>query len=313
MLDAVSMLHSDGGRGAADARPARGVYGGGNTAMDAARTAKRLGAEDAIVVYRRTRERMPAHDFEVEEAEEEGVLMRWLSTIKQADEGKLLIERMELDETGFPQPTGEIEELEADSLVLALGQETRPRRCSRALPGIEVEDGVVQVGAEPDDRPPGGLRGRRHGARRALGDGRRSATARRPPATSTRGCAASAYEPPPKHELADVRACSTPGTTPTRRATEQPRLEVVRRQSDLRGGRPGARRVERPVRGAPLHVVRQLLLLRQLLRRLPRQRGAQARRPPGERYEIDYDFCKGCGICVAECPCGAIEMVPEEI
>ena len=48
------------------------VYGGGNTAMDAARTAKRLGATEAIVVYRRTRDRMPAHDFEVEEAERGG-------------------------------------------------------------------------------------------------------------------------------------------------------------------------------------------------------------------------------------------------
>ena len=54
------------------------VVGGGNTAMDVARTAKRLGATDAVVVYRRTRERMPAHEFEVEEAEEEGVMMRWL-------------------------------------------------------------------------------------------------------------------------------------------------------------------------------------------------------------------------------------------
>ena len=52
------------------------VYGGGNTAMDVARTAKRLGAEEAVVVYRRTRDRMPAHDFEVEEALEEGVLMQ---------------------------------------------------------------------------------------------------------------------------------------------------------------------------------------------------------------------------------------------
>src|SRR5213078_783690 len=99
-------------------------YGGGNTAMDAARTAKRLGAEEAIVVYRRTRERMPAHDVEVEEAEDEGVMMKWLSTIKHADGGKVMLEKMELDETGFPQPTGELEELEADSLVLALGQET---------------------------------------------------------------------------------------------------------------------------------------------------------------------------------------------
>ena len=91
------------------------VYGGGNTAMDAARTARRLGATDAVVVYRRTRDRMPAHDFEVDEALEEGVTMRWLSTIAHADEGKLLIEKMELDETGFPRPTGEFEELEADT------------------------------------------------------------------------------------------------------------------------------------------------------------------------------------------------------
>ena len=76
-----------------------------------------------IVVYRRTRERMPAHDFELEEALEEGVLVKWLSTIKQADEGRIVVEQMELDESGFPQPTGELEELEADTIVLALGQE----------------------------------------------------------------------------------------------------------------------------------------------------------------------------------------------
>ena len=46
--------------------------------------------------------------------------------------------------------------------------------------------------------------------------------------------------------------------------------------------------------------------------RLPRQRRDQARDPEGE-YEIDLDFCKGCGLCVAECPAGAIELVPEEI
>ena len=67
---------------------------------------------------------MPAHDFEVEEALEEGVLMRWLTTIKRADSGRLVVERMELDESGYPQPTGELDELEADSVVLALGQDT---------------------------------------------------------------------------------------------------------------------------------------------------------------------------------------------
>ena len=81
IMDAVSLLHrvEDGEPPMLGRRVA--VYGGGNTAMDAARTARRLGAAEAVVVYRRTRDRMPAHDIEVEEALEEGVTMRWLSTV----------------------------------------------------------------------------------------------------------------------------------------------------------------------------------------------------------------------------------------
>ena len=74
------------------------VYGGGNTAIDVARTAKRLGATEAIIVYRRTREKMPAHDFEVEEALQEGVMIKWLSTIKHAGETSLTVEKMALDD-----------------------------------------------------------------------------------------------------------------------------------------------------------------------------------------------------------------------
>ena len=106
VLDAIGMLREMEG----EEKPLLGrrvvVYGGGNTAMDAARTAKRLGADEAIIVYRRTRDRMPANDLEVQEALEEGVLMRWLSTIKHVDADHITVERMELDDDGFPQPTG---------------------------------------------------------------------------------------------------------------------------------------------------------------------------------------------------------------
>src|SRR5512147_1011007 len=104
ILDAVSVL-----RGMEEGeKPLLGrrvvVYGGGNTALDVARTARRLGASEAIIVYRRNREKMPAHDFEVEEALEEGVLIKWLSTIKAVtDGGTLMVEKMQLDEKGFPQ------------------------------------------------------------------------------------------------------------------------------------------------------------------------------------------------------------------
>ena len=114
IVDAVSMLH-DVAQGEPPLLGRRVVvYGGGNTAVDAARTAKRLGATDSIIVYRRTRDRMPAHDSEMAEALEEGVVVKWLSTVAHADAGHLAVERMELDESGFPQPTGEFEDLEAD-------------------------------------------------------------------------------------------------------------------------------------------------------------------------------------------------------
>ena len=123
ILDAVQVLRGMEG----EEKPLLGrrvvVYGGGNTAIDVARTAKRMGAEEAMIVYRRTREKMPAHDFEVQEALEEGILIKWLSTIKEAGEGSITVEKMELDAKGVPQPTGETEILEADSVVLALGQD----------------------------------------------------------------------------------------------------------------------------------------------------------------------------------------------
>ena len=110
-------------------RPAIGrrvaVYGGGNTAMDAARVARRLGADDALIVYRRTREQMPAHEEEAEDAEREGVRINWLRTITAFDGPRARPSRcMELDEPGFPQPTGRFETLAADTVILALGQES---------------------------------------------------------------------------------------------------------------------------------------------------------------------------------------------
>ncbi|HKJ19950.1 MAG TPA: FAD-dependent oxidoreductase, partial [Woeseiaceae bacterium] len=121
ILDAVTFLSQ-----AKEGEPPKlgrrvAIYGGGNTAMDAARTAKRLGVDSAMIIYRRDRSSMPAHDFEADEAMEEGVLINWLRTIKEIDKSTFKVEVMELDENGRPQPTGEFEELEADSLILALG------------------------------------------------------------------------------------------------------------------------------------------------------------------------------------------------
>jgi 2-oxoacid:acceptor oxidoreductase delta subunit (pyruvate/2-ketoisovalerate family) len=314
ILDAVAVLHSMEG----EERPLLGrrvaVYGGGNTAMDVARTAKRLGAEDAVVVYRRTRDRMPAHDFEVEEAEEEGVRMKWLSTVKRAEAGRLTIERMELDETGFPQPTGEVEELEADSLVLALGQASDLALLD-GVPGIEVEDGVVEVGADLMTGHPGIFAGgdmvpAERTVTVAVGHGKKAA---RHIDAWLRG---GAYEAAPKHGLAEFEGLNTWYYTDAPRSV-QPKLELARRRSTF----------EEVVGGldetTALFEARRCLSCgncfdcdncfgvcpdNSVLKLEGREREAA-----GRGYAFDYDFCKGCGICVAECPCGAIEMVPEAI
>jgi hypothetical protein len=90
-----------------------------------------------------------------------------------------------------------------------------------------------------------------------------------------------------------------------------PRRDTGSSSDGRRGSHRRIRRVERALRGAPRPVVRQLLPMRQLLRVCPD--AAVSKLGPEKRYAFDYDFCKGCGICVAECPCGAIVMVPELI
>src|SRR6187455_1322859 len=145
IVDAVSFLHSV----AAGERPVIGrrvaVYGGGNTAMDAARVARRMGAEEALIVYRRTRAQMPAHEEEAQDAEQEGVRINWLRTIKALEGSELQVEAMELDESGYPQPTGRFETLEADTVILALGQES-DTAFLRSVSGVEFErDGTVRV------------------------------------------------------------------------------------------------------------------------------------------------------------------------
>ena len=118
------------------------VVGGGNVAIDVARSALRLGAEDVTIVYRRTRDEMPAEKIEIEEALEEGVKFRFLSAPAEilGEDGKakaLKVEVMELgeaDEKGRRKPvgTGVFEEIAVDNVIAAIGQKVD-------LGGIEPE------------------------------------------------------------------------------------------------------------------------------------------------------------------------------
>jgi NADPH-dependent glutamate synthase beta subunit-like oxidoreductase len=308
ILDAVQVLRSMEG----EERPLLGrrvvVYGGGNTAIDVARTAKRLGAEEAVIVYRRTRERMPAHDFELEEALEEGVMMKWLSTIKTIEAGSITVERMQLDDNGFPQPTGEVEVLQADSVVLALGQDV-DLSLLEGVPGLEVKDGVVQVGANMMTGVSGLFAGgdmvpSERTVTVAVGHGKKAA---RHIDAWLRG---ESYLPAPKHEIATAEKLNTwyYGEAPK---TLRPILETVRRTSTF----------EEVVKGLDesnaLYEARRCLSCGNCFECdncygvCPDN--AVIKLGPGNGFEINVDYCKGCGICAQECPCGAIQMIPEAL
>ena len=308
IVDAVTFLHQV----ADDDPPLLGrrvvVYGGGDTAFDAARTARRLGATDAVIVYRRNREHMPANEEEFAQALGEGVTMRWLSTVNRFEGERLVLEKMRLNDAGFPEPTGELEELDADALVLALGQDTDLSLLERA-PGVVIRDGVVEVApsmmtgdagvfaggdAVPADRT----------ATVAVGHGKHAARSIDDYVNGR------VREVAPRHDLATFDRLNTWYYADAPR-TRRPELEKIRRQSTF----------DEVVQGLTeenaLFEARRCLSCGNCFECdncfgvCPDN--AVIKLGGGERYEIDYDFCKGCGICVSECPCGAIEMVPEKI
>ncbi|HEY7050441.1 MAG TPA: NAD(P)-binding protein [Jatrophihabitantaceae bacterium] len=306
VLDALDVL----GQAAGGDRPRLGrrvvVYGGGNTAMDAARTARRLGADEALVVYRRTRERMPADDIEVEEALAEGVRMRWLSTITQVDAGHLRVERMELDDAGVPQPTGEYEDLDTDCVILALGQDVDHSLVDN-LPGLEVADGVVQVDDQMMTGYPGVFAGgdmvpATRSVTVGIGHGKQAARHIDSWLRSTHAAAE------PTRESAEYGQLNTWYYSDAPHAV-RPRLEAARRTSDF-GEVVGGLDED-----TALYEARRCLSCGNCFgcdncfgvcpdNAVIKIDGAHG-------YAIDYDYCKGCGLCVSECPCGAIKMEPE--
>jgi NADPH-dependent glutamate synthase beta subunit-like oxidoreductase len=307
VLDAVSFLHNV----TTGEVPRLGrrvvVYGGGDTAMDAARTAKRLGADETVIVYRRDRSHMPAHAFEADEALEEGLKIRWLSSIKQISGTDLTVEMMELDAEGRPHPTGRFETLQADAIVLALGQET-DSAFLRQVPGMEfAPDGAVQVTADMMT----GHRGIFAGGDMVAGE--RTVTVsvghgKRAAANIDAWLRSTTHQRPAKHPLVDFGMLHLPVYSDAD-PRPQKTLDLAAR---LRG-------FEEVVSGLPETEARyeaqrclscgNCFECDNCYAACPE--GAIVKLGPGRRYRYDYQLCTGCAACFEQCPCHAIEMVPE--
>jgi len=310
ILDAVSFLsqaNDDGESPKIGRRVA--IYGGGNTAMDAARTAKRLGATETMIIYRRDRSSMPAHDFEAAEALEEGIKINWLRTIKEIDKSTFKVEVMELDENGRPQPTGEFEELEADSLILAVGQDT-DTAFLESVPGIEFQwDHTVVVNDQmmtghagifaggdmvPSDRS----------VTIAVGHGKQAAR------HIDAWLADATYQRAPRNALIGHEKLQLWYRTVAPQV-EQDRIPVDRRGKGFEEILQNLSEPEAQFEAKRCLSCGNCFECDGCYGACPED--AIIKLGPGNRYKFDFDKCTGCAVCFEQCPCHAIEMTDEPV
>jgi NADPH-dependent glutamate synthase beta subunit-like oxidoreductase len=309
VLDAVGFLR---GVGAGD-QPRLGrrvmVYGGGNTAMDAARTAKRLGATETVIIYRRDRAHMPAHAFEADEALEEGVTIKWLTSIKEVAGPTVTVEVMELGADGRARPTGRFDTLESDAVVLALGQQAESGFL-RAIPGIEVQaDGTVAVGADMmtghsgifagGDMVPG-----EQTVTAAVGHGKQAA---RHIDAWLRGAS---YRTSPEPQVASFEMLHLPIYSDADR-TVQGMLPVAERTTGFDEVLSGLSAAEATYEAQRCLSCGNCFECDQCYAACPEQ--AIEKLGPGGRYRFDHDRCTGCAVCFETCPVHGIAMIPEPV
>ncbi len=307
MVDAVSFLRdvAKGERPVIGRRVA--VYGGGNTAMDAARVARRLGAEESVIVYRRTVEQMPAHTEERESAEQEGVTMNWLRTITEMGEEDLTVEIMELDEEGRAHGTGRFEKLAADTVILAVGQEA-DTGFLHAIPGMIFDRDVVRVDPEtlmtdvPGIFAGGDMVPSERTVTVGVGHGKKAARC------IDKWLNLDVAPRDPKHPLVHLDQMNLwyfGGHTRRVQTEQAPETRVSDFGEIVAGLSPKEAEFE----------ARRCLSCGNCFEcdgcygACPED--AVIKLGPGNRYRFDYERCTGCATCYEQCPVHAIEMIPE--
>lgn len=283
------------------------VLGGGNTAMDCARSALRAGADTVTVAYRRTHKEMPAITEEIEEAKQEGVeIFFQRQPIGFAGNGSGHVTSIELaevemgepDDTGRRRPvvTDRHARLDCDYVLLALGQSAD---LSLLPGGWELRDGRVFVDGSPTTVFAAGDLGTGDGTvTHAIGSGRRAAGL----ALEALGAlsAGEVFARPDRTRavpVTDIRLDHFSRSVPDREAV-MPAAERARNFGVVSQGLNSAMEAHRCFSCGHCTQCDTCLVY------CPE--GIIHRKGPN--YEVDYSYCKGCGICVEECPRHAMEM-----
>ena len=265
---------------------------------------KRLGAEEALIIYRRDRAHMPAHDFEAVEAEQEGIRINWLRAIKGIEQDRIQVEVMTLDQHGLPQPTGQFEYLAADSLILALGQKIEAELFSN-IPGVRIrDDGSVEVNEQfmtgakgifgGGDMTPG-----TRSVTFATGHGRKAAQ------NIHAWLNDRVWQKPPSSPLVPFEKLQLWYRTEAL-SHEQSSLPAAQRVEGFDEIRKGFDDAGARYEASRCYSCGNCFECDGCFGACPE--GAIEILGDGRGYRIDYALCTGCGACIAQCPTHAISL-----
>jgi len=295
----------------AGSKPAIGkkvlIYGGGKLAMYLSRVVKRLGLE-ATILYPGDRKLMPAYDFEADDAIAEGVNIHFLRSIKSIEKNVCTAEVMKVEKSKAVG-TGEFETIPVDSMILALGQEG-DTAFLRSLEEISFkEDGTPVLNTERMTGYPGIFAG---------GDiiaGERSATI-----SIGHGKKAAKFINLYLNQQPFQKADKHP-TAGYRKLHMWYKTEAPKKEQDKLVPQIAIKSFDEVIAGLPEKEARYEAQRCLSCGNCFECDGCFGACPedaiiklgPGKRYRFNYDACTGCAVCYEQCPCHAIEMIPEPV
>jgi formate dehydrogenase (NADP+) beta subunit len=284
------------------------IYGGSKMAMYLSRVARRLGLVP-VILYPGDRKMMPAYDFEADDAIAEGVEIDFLRNIKAIDGNQITVEVMEMQK-GKPVATGEEMVIEADGIILAMGQEVNSNLYAN-LEGVQCKpDGGIVINGERMSGYAGVfaggdmLPGEQRSATIAIGNGKKAA---KYIDAFLRG---ETFQKPVK-----------PLTAGYKRLHMWMKTDAPQKEQEKLAPQIAVRSFDEVVAGIStaeaLYEAKRCLSCGNCFEcdgcfgACPEE--AIIKLGKGNRYQFNYDACTGCGICYEQCPCHAIEMIPEPV
>lgn len=275
------------------------VYGGGNTAIDAARTAIRLGAEFVKIVYRRAITEMPAHKEEILDAQNEGVEILSMSRIKKIEDKDVIIDAINYDKENDVFSSDKVSVIRADSVIFAIGQSIDEGILS-GIDGIVVsEKGVIEIDKNMMTGAKGIFAGgdvvpSKRTVAHAIGHGKRAAEC------------INAY-------LSGVEA--TPILRPEVISFKKLNVAYYKKATPIKMRKKSALSFsENEISLTEDELIKEANRCFSCGKCFHCDNcysfcpDSAIRKTADGKLEIDYEYCKGCGICASECPCGAIKM-----